>query len=73
MAQVRNRLSFAHQRVIRTLTCISWCLCSGSRYEGDWKDAKACGKGLFVWSFGDRYEGDYRNGKPNGKGTYACT
>jgi hypothetical protein len=57
--------------VIRKLTRISLCPCSGSRYEGDWKDAKACGKGLFVWSFGDRYEGDYRNGKPNGKGTRA--
>jgi hypothetical protein len=70
LAQVRHN---PHQRKLDhalTLPCLSCHHPSGSRYEGEWKDAKACGKGVFVWSFGDRYEGDYRNGKPNGKGTY---
>jgi hypothetical protein len=32
---------------------------NGDIYEGDWKDDKADGKGLFIDTNGAKYEGDW--------------
>ena len=40
----------------------------GSRYEGDWKDGKEHGRGVYVWADGDECEGDWREGKLLGMG-----
>ena len=40
------------------------------RYEGDFRNNKKEGKGIYYWNDGERYEGDVRNGKPEGKGVY---
>ena len=37
------------------------------RYEGDFKNGKKEGKGIFYFNNGDRQMGDYLNGKPIGK------
>ena len=34
----------------------------GSRYEGFWKDGKACGPGRLIHANGDCYEGLWRDG-----------
>ena len=38
----------------------------GVRYEGDWKNDKREGKGIYIFNNGDREMGDYLNGKPIG-------
>ena len=40
------------------------------RYEGEIKNDKKEGKGIFYWNNGNRYEGDFRNDKIEGKGIY---
>ena len=46
----------------------------GDRYEGEWRNDKKEGKGIYYYNTepwkGDRYEGDNRNGKKEGKGIY---
>ncbi|EGR28665.1 hypothetical protein IMG5_170870 [Ichthyophthirius multifiliis] len=42
----------------------------GARYEGQWKENKANGKGKFLHVDGDIFEGEWENNKANGKGTY---
>ncbi len=32
---------------------------NGDRYDGEWKDGKEHGGGIYVWANGARYEGDY--------------
>jgi hypothetical protein len=32
-------------------------------YEGDWRDNKMHGKGIFLWKDGRRYEGEYIDDK----------
>jgi hypothetical protein len=41
-----------------------------SRYEGEYRDGKASGRGTYVYTNGDRYEGEWRDNKLNGRGTY---
>ena len=41
---------------------------AGYRYEGDWKDGKRQGRGVYVTANGDRYEGDFKDGKKHGRG-----
>ena len=41
---------------------------NGDRYEGEWKNGKIEGKGIYCRNNGDRYEGDFKNGKREGKG-----
>ena len=37
------------------------------RYEGEMKNDKKDGKGIFYLNDGDRYEGEYKNDKKEGK------
>ena len=39
----------------------------GSIYEGDWKNNRKEGKGLFYYNNGDRQMGDFSNNNPIGK------
>ena len=40
------------------------------KYEGDFVDGKANGKGILTWLNGEKYEGDFVDGRENGKGIY---
>jgi len=42
----------------------------GSKYEGNWKDDMANGKGRLIHVDGDVYEGDWKDDKAHGKGKY---
>lgn len=42
----------------------------GSRYEGEWINDRACGKGKLVHGNGDVYEGEWKDDKANGYGVY---
>jgi len=42
----------------------------GGRYEGEWSQNRAHGKGKFWHADGDIYEGDWRDDKANGYGLY---
>ena len=39
----------------------------GNRYEGDWRNDKAEGKGIYYYNNGDRMMGDYYNDNRIGK------
>ena len=43
---------------------------AGAHYEGDWKDGKRHGKGVFESADGDRYQGAWRGDVRHGRGTY---
>ena len=47
---------------------------NGDRYEGEWKDNKKEGKGVYYWNRspwkGDVFEGEWKNNKKEGKGIY---
>ena len=40
------------------------------RYEGYWKDDRACGRGRLIHADGDAYEGDWVDDKTHVKGIY---
>ncbi|MCQ2818644.1 MAG: hypothetical protein MJ252_15365 [archaeon] len=40
------------------------------RYEGDWKEDKMTGNGIYYYSNGEIYEGEWLNDMQHGKGTY---
>ncbi|MEP7154895.1 MAG: caspase family protein [Betaproteobacteria bacterium] len=40
------------------------------RYNGEFKDGKKQGKGLYVWANGDKFEGDFANDQVSGKGKW---
>ncbi len=42
----------------------------GGKYEGEWHDDKANGKGQFWHADGDVYEGNWVDDKANGYGLY---
>ena len=42
----------------------------GGKYEGEWHDNKANGKGQFWHADGDVYEGNWKDDKANGYGLY---
>jgi len=41
---------------------------NGDRYDGDWKNGKKEGKGIYYYNNGNRYEGDWKNDLREGKG-----
>ena len=41
---------------------------NGGIYEGDWKNGKANGFGIYLYSDGSRYEGHWKNHMKHGKG-----
>ncbi|MFI5002702.1 MAG: hypothetical protein ACHQK9_22680 [Reyranellales bacterium] len=42
---------------------------SAARYEGEYRDGKLNGQGVYTWVGGSRYEGDFLGDLPNGSGT----
>ena len=40
----------------------------GDVYDGDWKDDKADGFGIYTHNNGNRYVGDWKEDKQHGKG-----
>ena len=40
----------------------------GHRYQGEWKDDKMRGKGLYIYTNGQKYNGDWFEGDMHGKG-----
>ena len=40
----------------------------GKTYDGEWKDGKKHGKGVYTWPTGDKYDGEWKDGKKHGKG-----
>ena len=42
----------------------------GSKYEGQWYQDTACGKGKLIHADGDIYEGEWFNDKAHGYGVY---
>ena len=43
---------------------------NGNTYEGDYKDDRRNGRGVFTFANGDKYEGDFRDDKRHGVGAY---
>ena len=42
----------------------------GAKYEGEWVNGKANGKGTFYHLNGDIYVGDFKDDRANGNGIY---
>ena len=42
---------------------------NGNTYQGEWRNGKMHGHGIYTWTTGDRFEGDWRDGKINGRFT----
>ncbi len=40
------------------------------KYEGEWKEGKRMGHGVYTWANGSRYKGDFVDGKRTGHGVY---
>ena len=40
----------------------------GEKYEGQFKDDKRHGKGIFYYASGDKYDGEWKNNNRHGKG-----
>ena len=43
---------------------------NNGRYEGQFRNGKREGKGIYYYNDGNRYEGDWKNGIKEGKGIY---
>ena len=43
---------------------------TGDRFEGEFKNDKFNGKGIYYYHNGKRYEGNYKDNKRNGIGIY---
>lgn len=46
-----------------------WHGCDGDSYIGQWRNSKAEGYGVHIFSNGDRYEGEWKDCLKHGKGT----
>jgi len=50
------------------LVCWGMVLVDDGRYEGDYRDGKRHGRGVYVFANGDKCEGDWRGNKLLGTG-----
>eukprot|EP01031_Cornospumella_fuschlensis_P024823 gene24823-29997_t len=41
---------------------------NGNKYEGDLKNNKKHGKGVYTWANGDKYDGDWKDDFMHGSG-----
>ena len=46
---------------------------NGNNYDGDLKNGKKHGRGVYRWANGAVYEGDYKDDKRHGQGEYRST
>ena len=46
---------------------------NGNKYDGEWKDDKKNGRGVYTFANGNKYDGEWKDGDFNGRGvmTYA--
>jgi len=42
----------------------------GNKYDGEWKEGRKSGLGIFTWANGAKYSGDFKDGKQNGSGAF---
>ena len=52
---------------------IATLLFDTGRYEGQVKDGKANGKGMFIWKDSSKYNGEWKDNYRHGRGVYLCT
>ncbi|GAG86120.1 unnamed protein product, partial [marine sediment metagenome] len=43
----------------------------GDRYEGEYRDGKFTGRGVYTWANGNRYEGEFKNNDQHGRGVFS--
>ena len=41
---------------------------NGDVYDGEFKDGKRHGHGVYTWSYGGVYDGEWKDGKQHGQG-----
>ena len=46
---------------------------NNAKYEGEWRENKANGRGKSWHADGDIFEGEFRDDKSNGYGIYICS
>ena len=70
LAHLREEL-LCEQIVGTTVTAVRQMggVCTGNKYEGEWKDFKPHGQGKFTWRDGGTYEGEFNKGEMHGQGT----
>jgi hypothetical protein len=47
---------------------VAYTYSDGATYEGEWKDGKRHGQGIWIRMDGMQYEGEWKDDKPNGQG-----
>ena len=45
-------------------------MANGERYDGEFRDNKLHGSGVYTWPDGSRYQGEFRDSKRNGRGVF---
>ena len=66
--KIINKLKIEYENEIKNRIITKRC--KNGRYEGELKNGKRDGKGLFQWLDGDIYFGDWKDDKREGKGKY---
>ena len=69
LAHLREEL-LCEQIVGTTVTAVRQMggVCTGNKYEGEWKDGKSHGQGKFTWPDGGTHEGEFNEGERHGRG-----
>jgi hypothetical protein len=62
VGQVRAGTKTRHGRGACTFTK------TGNKYDGEWKDGKMSGHGVYTWADGTRYVGECKDGERSGRG-----
>jgi len=52
---------------------IATLLFDTGRFEGQTKEGKANGKGMFIWKDGSKFNGEWKDNYRHGRGVYLCT